>query len=64
MEASLAYTAKKPILSDEEYDSLKAQLREQSSKVVKQVGAFSEAVGHFCMLAMALTSRACAGATV
>ena len=37
MEASLAYTAKKPIISDDEYDQLKAQLREQSSKVVRQV---------------------------
>ena len=53
MEASLAYTAKKPIISDDEYDSLKAQLREQSSKVVKQVGTGAAAGGrrshsHMC----------------
>ena len=36
MEASLAYSAKKPILSDAEFDELKRKLRKQNSKVVQQ----------------------------
>ncbi len=38
MEASLAYQAGKPILSDTEFDELKGQLRKKNSKVVSQVG--------------------------
>jgi len=37
MEASLAYQAGKPILSDSEFDDLKGQLRMKKSKVVQQV---------------------------
>ena len=37
MEASVAYARGKPILSDVEYDDLKAQLRKKNSKVVQQV---------------------------
>ena len=37
MEASMASTAGKPIMSDEEYDELKAKLRNKNSKVVQQV---------------------------
>ncbi len=39
MEASLAYSAKKPILSDAEFDELKRKLRKQNSKVVQQARA-------------------------
>ena len=39
MEASMAYTEGKGYLSDDEYDALKAELREQNSKVVQQVGS-------------------------
>ncbi len=44
MEASLAYSAKKPILSDAEFDELKRKLRKQNSKVVQQARA--PAPGH------------------
>lgn len=37
LEASLAYQAGKPMVSDEEYDQLKAQLRKKNSVVVQQV---------------------------
>ena len=37
MQASMAATAGNPILSDEEYDDLKAQLRNKNSVVVQQV---------------------------
>ena len=37
MEASLAYAAGKPFLSDEQYDELKRKLRKQNSRVVQQV---------------------------
>ena len=37
LEASLAFQAGKPIVSDEEYDTLKDQLRKKNSKVVQQV---------------------------
>ena len=37
MEASKAYAAGKPFLSDSEYDDLRAQLRTKNSKVVQQV---------------------------
>ena len=37
MEATLAYQAGKPIVSDEEYDNLKRELRNKGSKVVQQV---------------------------
>ncbi len=37
LEASLAFQAGKSIVSDEEYDSLKDQLRKKNSKVVQQV---------------------------
>ena len=37
MQASMAATAGKPIISDEEYDDLKAQLRNKNSVVVQQV---------------------------
>ena len=36
MQASMAAAAGKPMLSDEEYDDLKAQLRNKNSKVVQQ----------------------------
>ena len=39
MEASLAYSAKKQILSDAEYDELKKKLRKQNSRVVQQARA-------------------------
>jgi hypothetical protein len=39
MEASLAYSAKKSILSDAEFDELKRKLRKQYSKVVQQARA-------------------------
>ena len=39
MEVSLAYAAKKAIVTDEEYDQLKLELREQNSKVTQQVRA-------------------------
>ena len=38
MQASMAAAANKPIISDEEYDELKAKLRTKNSKVVQQVG--------------------------
>ena len=37
LEASLAYQAGKSIVSDEEFDRLKAELRKKNSKVVQQV---------------------------
>lgn len=37
MQASMAAAANKPIISDEEYDQLKAKLRTKNSKVVQQV---------------------------
>lgn len=37
MQASMAAAANKPIISDEEYDELKAKLRTKNSKVVQQV---------------------------
>ena len=37
MEATLAYQAGKPIVSDEEYDNLRRELRNKNSKVVQQV---------------------------
>lgn len=37
MEASKAYVAGKPFLSDEQFDDLKQQLRTKNSKVVSQV---------------------------
>ena len=37
MEASMAYAAGKPFLSDDEYDDLKRKLRQKNSKVVQQV---------------------------
>ena len=37
MEASLAYAAGKPFLSDEQFDELKRKLRKQNSRVVQQV---------------------------
>ena len=37
MQASMAATAGKPIITDEEYDDLKAQLRNKNSVVVQQV---------------------------
>ena len=42
MEVSLAYAAKKPIVSDEEYDQLKSELRDQNSKVTQQARAKAE----------------------
>lgn len=36
MQASMAAAAGKPMLSDEEYDELKAQLRNKNSRVVQQ----------------------------
>ncbi len=36
MEASMAYSAKKPIMSDADYDDLKKKLRKQNSRVVQQ----------------------------
>lgn len=36
MQASMAAAAGKPMLSDEEYDDLKAQLRNKNSRVVQQ----------------------------
>ena len=41
MEASLAYSAKKPIMSDAEFDELKKKLRKQNSRVVQQARASS-----------------------
>ena len=49
MEASLAYSAKKPILSDAEYDDLKKKLRKQNSRVVQQARALL-AAGHLMVL--------------
>lgn len=37
LEASLAYQAGKPIVTDEQYDELKAKLRKKNSIVVQQV---------------------------
>ena len=37
LEATMAYQAGKPIVSDEEYDQLKRQLRNKNSMVVQQV---------------------------
>ena len=37
MEATLAYQAGKPIVTDEEYDNLRRELRNKNSKVVQQV---------------------------
>lgn len=37
MEASKAYAAGKPFLSDDQFDDLKKQLRDKNSKVVAQV---------------------------
>ena len=42
MEASLAYQAGKPILSDTEFDELKGKLRKKNSKVVSQVRSYLE----------------------
>lgn len=36
MQASMAAAAGKPMMSDEEYDDLKAQLRNKNSRVVQQ----------------------------
>lgn len=36
MQASMAAAANKPMMSDEEYDDLKAQLRNKNSRVVQQ----------------------------
>ena len=41
LQASMAAAVNKPIISDEEYDELKAKLRNKNSKVVQQVGASS-----------------------
>ena len=38
MQASMAAAAGKPILSDEDYDKIKAELRKKNSVVVQQVG--------------------------
>jgi len=38
LQASMAAAVNKPIISDEEYDELKAKLRNKNSKVVQQVG--------------------------
>lgn len=43
MEASLAYSAKKPIMSDADYDDLKKKLRKQNSRVVQQARFCSHA---------------------
>ena len=47
LEASLAYQAGKSIVTDEEYDRLKSELRKKNSKVVQQVRSrgFSAAAG-------------------
>ena len=37
MEATMAYQAGKPIVTDEEYDQLKRELRNKNSMVVQQV---------------------------
>jgi NAD-dependent DNA ligase len=37
LEASMAYQAGKPIVSDEEYDQLKRDLRMKNSMVIQQV---------------------------
>ena len=42
MEATLAYQAGKPIVSDEEYDNLRRELRNKNSKVVQQVRLHSD----------------------
>ena len=36
MQASMAAAAGKPMMSDEEYDGLKAELRNKNSRVVQQ----------------------------
>ena len=41
LQASMAAAVNKPIISDEEYDELKAKLRNKNSKVVQQVGGCS-----------------------
>ena len=41
LQASMAAAVNKPIISDEEYDELKAKLRNKNSKVVQQVGRCS-----------------------
>lgn len=41
MQASMAAAAGKPMLSDEEYDDLKAQLRNKNSRVVQQASLTS-----------------------
>ncbi len=41
LQASMAAASNKPIISDEEYDELKAKLRNKNSKVVQQVGRCS-----------------------
>ena len=48
MEVSLAYAAKKPIVTDEEYDQLKTELRDQNSKVTQQVCAENQATHNVC----------------
>ena len=37
----MAAASNKPIISDEEYDELKAKLRNKNSKIVQQVGGCS-----------------------
>ena len=41
LQASMAAASNKPIISDEEYDELKAKLRNKNSKIVQQVGGCS-----------------------
>ena len=38
MEATMAYQTGKPIVTDQEYDQLKRELRNKNSMVVQQVG--------------------------
>ena len=40
LEATMAYQAGKPIVTDEEYDQLKRELRNKNSMVVQQVRIF------------------------
>ncbi len=43
MQASMAAAANEPIISDEEYDELKSQLRTKNSKVVQQASLYYSA---------------------
>ena len=51
MEASMAYSAGKKMMSDDDFDNLKKRLKRKNSKVVSQVGSGSAAT----QLAIALT---------